>query len=213
VLLTRKADAFKTSGTFSILAISNDMNQMGVAVISGSTHVGDRVPHGKPGIGVIATQAYTNVTYGTEGLKLLHMGFSPEEILKNLLKKDAEKNLRQVAIMDFKRRKTVFTGTLVPEVSAEVIKENCIAIGNLLSSPKVVEAMADEFENTSEKTFALRLISALKTGKECSGDKRGERSAALIVVNKEKVKVQVKVDLHENPMGALLSRLQAKLMM
>ena len=213
MLPTRKADTFKTCETFSILAISNDMNQMGVAVISGSTHVGDRVPYGTPGIGVIATQAYTNVTYGTEGLKLLRRGLSPEETLENLLKKDGEKNLRQVAIMDFKRRKAVFTGTHVPEAYAEVIKENCIAIGNLLSSPKVVEAMADEFENTSEKTFALRLISALKIGKECGGDKRGERSAALMVVNKEKVKVQVKVDLHENPLGVLLSRLQAKLMM
>ncbi|MDI6903930.1 MAG: DUF1028 domain-containing protein [Candidatus Bathyarchaeia archaeon] len=33
------------TGTFSILAISPDSKLMGVAVASGSTSVGDRVPH------------------------------------------------------------------------------------------------------------------------------------------------------------------------
>lgn len=67
------------TGTFSILTISPDSRLMGVAVASGSTSVGDRVPHAKPGVGVIATQAYTNVAYGIKGLELLAKGLSPKE--------------------------------------------------------------------------------------------------------------------------------------
>jgi uncharacterized Ntn-hydrolase superfamily protein len=43
-------------GTFSILAVSKDRKFMGVAVASGSTAVGSRVPHAMPGKGVIATK-------------------------------------------------------------------------------------------------------------------------------------------------------------
>ena len=213
MLLTKKVDISKICGTFSILAVSHDLKQAGVAVASGSTHVGDRVPHAKPGVGVIATQAYTNVAYGTEGLKLMSKGYSPQETLEKLLMQDAEKNLRQVAIMNFEKKKAVFTGVDVPKESAEIIGENYIVIGNLLSSSKVVKAMADEFERTSEKALALRLLFALKAGKESGGDKRGEKSAALIVVDREKVKIKVKVDFHENPLEALVKRLKAQLKM
>jgi len=75
------------SGTFSILALSKKHKIMGVAVASGSTAVGSRVPHALPGVGVIATQAYTNVAYGVEGLKLLVEGFSPKKSWKGLLQK------------------------------------------------------------------------------------------------------------------------------
>ncbi len=121
MLLTKKADISKICGTFSILAVSHDLKQAGVAVASGSTHVGGRVPHAKPGVGVIATQAYTNVAYGTEGLKLMSKGCSPQETLEKLLMQDAEKNLRQVAILNFEKKKAVFTGVAVPKESAETI--------------------------------------------------------------------------------------------
>jgi uncharacterized Ntn-hydrolase superfamily protein len=46
----------KERGTFSILAISKSGKLMGVAVASGSTAVGLRVPHALPGVGVIANR-------------------------------------------------------------------------------------------------------------------------------------------------------------
>ena len=67
-------------GTFSILAISPDSRLMGVAVASGSISVGDRVAYAKPGVGVIATQAYTNVAYGIKGLELMENGLSPKGV-------------------------------------------------------------------------------------------------------------------------------------
>jgi uncharacterized Ntn-hydrolase superfamily protein len=200
-------------GTFSILAISPDSKFMGVAVASGSASVGTRVPHAKPGVGVIATQAYTNVAYGIKGLELLTKGLSPKEALDRLLMEDSERELRQVAIMDFKRRKTVFTGARAPEWHGEIIGEDYIAIGNLLIGKKVLNSMAKEFESSSGN-LAWRMAEALKAGSNSGGDKRGEKSAALIIVSSEKVEIMLRVDIHKNPIEELCYRLkfQSKIM-
>jgi len=193
-------------GTFSILAISPDSRLMGVAVASGSTSVGDRDPHAKLGVGVIATQAYTNVAYGIKGLELLANGLSPKDVLDRLLMEDSGRELRQVVIMDFKRRKAVFTGAKIPEFYGEIVGESYVVVGNLLAEKEVVKSMAEEFERSSGD-LAWRMAKALKAGSEYGGDRRGEKSAALIVVSTEKVEVEIKVDKHVNPIGELFQKL------
>jgi uncharacterized Ntn-hydrolase superfamily protein len=197
----------RKTGTFSILAISSDSKLMGVAVASGSTSVGDRVPYARPGVGVIATQANTNIAYGINGLELLTKGLAPKEALQRLLMEDPENELRQVAIMDFKKRKAVFTGAKTPKFHEELVGEDYIVIGNVLSDKKVVNSMAKKFEN-SGGDLAQRLTTALKAGKESGGDKRGEKSAALIVVDAEKVKAEIKIDVHEKPIEELCRKLR-----
>lgn len=191
----------KTS-TFSILARSENPKLVGVAVASGSTSVGARVPHVKPGVGVVATQAYTNVAYGIEGLKLLEEGYSPQEALDKILKMDLERQMRQVAIMDFAGRKAIFTGFSVPEWRGEIVGENYVVIGNLLKSRRVVESMAAAFED-SAGSLAWRLFKALEAGVASGGDKRGEKSAALVIADHARVLVNLRVDMYENPLREL----------
>ncbi|MEM3700301.1 MAG: DUF1028 domain-containing protein [Candidatus Bathyarchaeia archaeon] len=205
----KKSKPHKPLGTFSILATSQDSNLMGVATASGSTNVGDRVPHAKPGVGVIATQAYTNIAYGVKGLELLREDLSPEQVLTKLLMEDLERNMRQVAIMDFKGRKAVFTGCGVPEFYAEFVGKDYVVIGNLLSTKDVVKSMAREFE-VSEGSLALRMVKALEAGSKSGGDKRGERSAAFIVVSGEKVEIEIKISMHEQPIEELSRRLKCQ---
>jgi len=194
------------TGTFSVLASSPDSKLMGVAVASGSISVGDRVPHAKPGVGVIATQAHTNVAYGINGLELLAKGLSPKDVLERLLYEDSGRELRQVAIMDFKRRKAFFTGASVPDWHGEAAGESYVVIGNLLAGENVVLSIAEEFERTSGE-LAWRMVRALKAGSEAGGDRRGEKSAAIIVVDRRKVKVKMKVDEHEDPVEELIRKL------
>jgi uncharacterized Ntn-hydrolase superfamily protein len=196
------------TGTFSILAISADSRLMGVAVASGSTTVGDRVPHAKPGVGVLATQAFTNVDYGMKGLQLLTNGLLPREALDRLLMTDSRRELRQVAIMDFKRRRAIFTGAKVPYWCGEATGEDYVVIGNLLAGKDVVTRIAEEFERTSGD-LALRMVRALEAGSESGGDRRGERSAALVAVCLEKVEVNIKVHKHECPIKELTRKLRA----
>jgi len=197
---------FPPTGTFSILAISPNRELMGVATATGVKSVGDRVPHARPAVGVVATQAYTNVAYGIKGLELLAMGLTPKEALEKLLAEDVENELRQVAIMDFKGEKAVFTGAKAPKWHGEIIGENYIVIGNLLAGKGVLRSMAKEFE-TSSGSLAWRMANALKAGSESGGDRRGEISAALIVISAEKVEANLRVDIAENPIEELLRKL------
>jgi uncharacterized Ntn-hydrolase superfamily protein len=197
------------TGTFSILALSENPKLVGVAVASGSTSVGARVPHIKPGVGVVATQGYTNIAYGVKGLKLLAMRFSPAEVLSKLLAEDSQRELRQVAIMDFAGRKAVFTGSEAPEWRGEIVGQDYVVVGNLLKNENVLQSMAMEFENTSGD-LAWRMLKALKAGSNSGGDKRGEKSAAIILVSARKVEVNLKVDMHKNPIQMLERQLKTQ---
>ncbi|MEM3725651.1 MAG: DUF1028 domain-containing protein [Candidatus Bathyarchaeia archaeon] len=194
-------------GTFSIIAISPNSRLMGVAVASGSIAVGDRVPHAMPGIGAVATQAYTEIFYGTEGLELLARGFSPTQALNKLLVKDPDREKRQVAVMDFKKRKAVFTGAETPELRGERVGEDYIVVGNLLSGKSVIDCMAEAFEN-SGGSLAVRMVEVLKAGSKAGGDVRGEKSAAMIIVDSKRVILEVKVDEHPQPIEELHRKLK-----
>jgi len=136
----------------------------------------------------------------------LTKGLSPKEVLDRLLMEDPGRELRQVAIMDFNGRKAVFTGVNAPEFRGEIVGKSYVVIGNLIAEKEVVKSMAEEFERSSGD-LAWRMARALKAGSETGGDKRGEKSAALIVISTEKVEVKIKVDKHANPIGELLQKL------
>lgn len=184
--------------TFTIIAASVSRRKIGVAVASGSTAVGLRVPHVKPGVGAIATQAYTNVSYGLEELRLMRGGFSPDEVLSKLLNEDPARETRQVAIMDFPGRKAVFTGSMVPGVCGEIVGEDYIVIGNLLRSRLVLKDMAAHYEQETGG-FAWKLVKALEAGHRRGGDKRGERSAAILMADHWNILLSLRVDVHSNP--------------
>lgn len=194
-------------GTFSIVAKSPESGLLGVAVASGSMSVGNRVPHVKPGVGVVATQAYTNIAYGTSGLELMERGISPKKALDRILEEDPGRELRQVAMMDVEGNKAVFTGRKVPRWSGESIGKDYIVIGNFLVGEEVVSQMVEEFEQ-STGGLALRMIKGLKMASESGGDRRGEQSAALIIVSVNGVEVEVRVNKHRTPIEELSRRLE-----
>ena len=68
--------------TYSIAACDLEAGQWGVATQSKFLAVGSVVPWAEPGVGAIATQAYANPRYGSEGLALLRGGSSAEEVVE-----------------------------------------------------------------------------------------------------------------------------------
>ena len=63
--------------TYSIVARDPMTGQLGVAVASRFFCVGGVVPHLRGRVGAVATQAFVNPTYGTDGLALLAEGIDP----------------------------------------------------------------------------------------------------------------------------------------
>ncbi len=199
--------------TFSVIALGRERGEIGVAVATGSTYVADRVPHLEAGVGAVATQGYTLVSYGPEGLRLLRTGLSPVRALRELLRRDPGRDYRQVGIMDVLGRAAAHTGDLTPAWHGHIVEPGCIVLGNLLEGPNVLEAMREALGEAmdSDRPLGEALLTALEAGAEAGGDLRGERSAALIVVLPSRRVVRLRVDDDPQPIAVLRSKWQQKM--
>src|SRR5215470_15588147 len=81
--------------TFSITARDRETGAFGVAVATARPNVGSLVPWVSPR-GAIATQARVNTDLGRQGLALLAQGVPVDVALSALLRKDIERDIRQV---------------------------------------------------------------------------------------------------------------------
>ena len=71
--------------TYSIVARDADSGQLGVAVQSHWFSVGSGVIWAEPGIGAVATQSFTDPSYGPLGLHLMRAGKNAGQALNALL--------------------------------------------------------------------------------------------------------------------------------
>lgn len=197
--------------TFSIVARDPATGAMGCAVESRYFAVGAVVPWGEADVGVIATQANVNVGYGPRGMELLRQGLSASEVLERLQAEDTfpGKDGRQIAIVDGRGNIAVYTGPAAQNWAGHKKGANYSVQGNILAGPEVVEAMASAFEK-SAGSLAERLVAALEAGQAAGGDRRGQQSAALLVVQKaagrninNDVAVRLHVDDHPTPIAEL----------
>ena len=96
--------------TFSICAIDPEAGQSGVAVTTRVPFVGRAVPWARAGVGAVATQSWTIVEYGRQGLDLMEQGLSPDAALERLLADDAGRELRQLGLIDMQGRTAAHSG-------------------------------------------------------------------------------------------------------
>ncbi|GAB4125514.1 MAG: hypothetical protein Kow00104_10290 [Rhodothalassiaceae bacterium] len=172
--------------TFSIVARDPETGELGVAVQSHWFSVGSRVAWAEPGVGAVATQSFTEVTYGPLGLDLMRAGKSAPDALNALRAIDPIPEVRQVGMVDAEGRAASFTGE-------KAIIEQCRHVGkgysvqaNLMEKPTVCAAMVRAYE-TTKGDLAERMMAALEAAQAEGGDIRGRQSAALVVVGAERV--------------------------
>src|SRR5436305_11067947 len=120
--------------TYSIAACDPDASQWGVATQSKFLAVGSVVPWAEPHVGAIATQAYANPRYGSEGLSLLRSGLSAEQVVERLTSADEGRDHRQVGIVDGEGRSATFTGAECLEWAGGKTGPCYAAQGNILVS-------------------------------------------------------------------------------
>ncbi len=96
--------------TWSIIARDTSTGQLGIAVATKFFAVGARVPFIAARLGAIATQALVNPFYGIDGLKRLHEGGAPRDIVDGLVAADAGRETRQLHVMDAAGRIASHTG-------------------------------------------------------------------------------------------------------
>ena len=199
----------RTIATYSIAACDLDAGQWGVATQSKFLAVGSVVPWAEPRVGAIATQAYANPRYGSEGLGLLREGLSAEEVVQRLTAADEGRDQRQLGVVDREGRSASFTGAECLDWAGGRTGPCYAAQGNILVSAATVDAIAETFES-STGTLAERLLDCLDSAQAAGGDRRGQQSAALLVVEQDggyaklsDTIVELRVEDHELPLTEL----------
>jgi uncharacterized Ntn-hydrolase superfamily protein len=200
----------RTVATYSIAACDLEAGQWGVATQSKFLGVGSIVPWAEPQTGAVATQAYANPRYGPDGLALLRDGLSAEEVVRRLTEADDERAHRQLGVVDAKGGSATFTGSECMDWAGGIAGPCFAAQGNILVGEETVAALAATFEATAGRPLAVRLLECLAAAQAAGGDRRGQQSAALIVVERDggyaglsDILVDLRVDDHTQPIAEL----------
>jgi uncharacterized Ntn-hydrolase superfamily protein len=182
------------TGTFSILAYDPATGELGGAVQSRVFSVGNGVLWAEAGVGIAATQAIVDVSYGPQALELLRQGKDAQTVVQTIWQRDPDpdtlhwtKQGRQFAVIDAEGNVFAFTGPKATEWAGDKQcgKPNvCTAQGNILAGSAVVDSMVARFERTPGH-LAYRLLAALEGGQSAGGDTRGQESAAMVIVKKK----------------------------
>ena len=202
--------------TYSILGYDADTGELGGAVQSRVFSVGNGVRWAEADVGIVATQAIVDVSYGPRGLALLAAGLTPDAVVKALWESDPDprpedwsKQGRQFAVMDRQGRYAAFTGPKATAWAGHRGGKLCTAQGNILAGESVVSDMVAAFENTRGH-LSDRLLAALDAGQAAGGDTRGMQSAAMLIVKKDggvwlnnDVVLRLQVDDSPEPLEAL----------
>jgi len=195
--------------TFSIVACDLKERSWGVAVASKFPAVGSVVPWAQADAGAVATQSFSNASFGPRGLEMMASGASAKDTLAKLIMDDAGRDLRQVGLVDAKGHAATFTGSGCFPWAGGVTGKGYAIQGNILASAKVVPAMEKKFL-AIQGDLPSRLYAALLAGDRAGGDKRGRQSAAIYVVKPNGGYggfidrwIDYRVDDHEDPVPRL----------
>jgi uncharacterized Ntn-hydrolase superfamily protein len=170
--------------TYSIVACDLEAGQWGVATQSKFLAVGSVVPWAEANVGAVATQSYANPSYGPDGLRLLRDGLSAEDAVTRLTDADQGRKQRQLGIVDGGGGAATYTGSGCHAWAGGRTGPCFAAQGNILVSRETVDALAETFQATAGRPLAERLLDCLAAAQAAGGDKRGQQSAALLVVEK-----------------------------
>ena len=196
--------------TYSIVAADPATGTVGVAVQSKFLAVGAIVPWAAADAGAVATQALADVTIGPRGLALLRQGRAPSDVVEAVLADDPLREQRQFGLVSAGGLSASFTGSECFDHASSIVGNGFAAQGNILAGRAVVEGLAAGFDETAGQPLADRLLRALERAQAAGGDRRGQQSAAVLVVregggyggNHDRM-VDLRSDDHEAPIGEL----------
>jgi len=174
------------SGTFSIVAVDPEGGVCGAAVASKYPAVGKIVPYVRAGVGAFCTQHWHNPKWGEHALDMLAGDYLPEQVLAELLRGDAQREKRQLAVIDMSGRVANHNPSQADPSSVwwgAASGKYYSCQGNTLVGQEVIFAMARAYEQT-KGSLADRLMAALIAGDCAGGDRRGRLAAGLSVAKK-----------------------------
>jgi uncharacterized Ntn-hydrolase superfamily protein len=194
--------------TFSIAGHCAETGAVGVAVATYSLACGARA-HAAAGAGAVMSQGFASPALPIEAIRLLKDGLTAPEVMRRLAEWDPDFAWRQVSLVDAKGNAVGHTGPHPRAWSGQRNGEGCVACGNVLAGPQVVEEMITAFEASLGQPLAERLLRALEAARAAGGQVGAtgpvtERSAALKVALGESFPMRdLRVDFSPSAIKAL----------
>jgi uncharacterized Ntn-hydrolase superfamily protein len=190
--------------TFSVVGMCRQTGMFGAAVTTSSIGVGSRCPFAQAGVGAVLTQHRTDPRLGPRGLELLATGHSASQVIATLVQEQPTIGWRQLAIIDTQGETAYYHGDRISSIHAAAQGNAVCAIGNILRSEDVPQAMVEAFGQEPEAHLAERLLRALEAGLEAGGELKQVKSAALVVVHEQPFPlVDLRVELNPQPLAEL----------
>ncbi len=190
--------------TFSLVGLCRRTGMLGTAVTTSSMGVGSRCPYARAGVGAILTQNRTDPRLGPLGLERLGKGDTANQVIEALVRDNATIAWRQLAVIDSGGDTAYYHGGNITSIHAAAQGDGVCAIGNILRSDTVPQAMVEAFGQQPDAHLAERLLQALEAGLAAGGELKQVKSAALLVVHEQDFPlVDLRVELDAQPLTAL----------
>lgn len=188
--------------TYSLIARDSD-GSVGLIVASKFFACGAVVPYVTDKVAV-ASQAFCNPVWGTEGRTRLTAGEPASEVLADLVERDEGRAIRQAHMMDLKGNFAAYTGADCVDWAGHLIRDDHSVAGNMLAGPEVIEATSQVYGANADLPFADRLVAAMQAGDAAGGDKRGRQAAGLVIhCGQAHPWLDLRADDHSDPLGEL----------
>jgi uncharacterized Ntn-hydrolase superfamily protein len=188
--------------TFSLLGHCPDTGQLGAVVTTSDLAVGARVPYALAGVGVAVTQHRTDPRLGPAMLAELQAGMPPADAVRATARATEHRSW-QLGLLDARGEAAAYTGERAWPIAAALAGTDCLALGNMLTSERVLEAMTGTFAAAGGE-LAPRILAGLRAGQDAGGESGQLRSAALLVVERESFPlVDLRIDAAADPLAAL----------
>lgn len=188
--------------TFSIAGTDGN-GRFGMAVCSSSPAVAARCIHLRDGVGAVSSQNITDPRLGPALLDRLEAGDSAQQALDAVTDSAENIDFRQLVVLDSQGGSAVFNGSRTLGVYGQGKGASCVAAGNMLADPGVLQAACDAFE-TADGELEEQLLAGLQAAIAAGGEAGPVYSAGMSVVSGHGWRdTDLRVDWHERPIAEL----------
>lgn len=196
--------------TYTVIARCARTGRLGIGSASYTMAIGAYCDGAvRPNVGVTMTQSAPLTRNNRLAINSLAQGCTPALALSALEQNDPYYEYRQVAIIDRQGAAVAHTGSQVRQVCGQRVGSGFVAIGSMLASERVLDALKERFESDSQADLEDRILSTLEAGRDAGGLKGSngplcERSVALIVWGTNDYSdLDLRVDLHDAAIAEL----------
>jgi uncharacterized Ntn-hydrolase superfamily protein len=196
--------------TFSLIGRCARTGAVGIASTTGGIAVGARVGFLAHGIGAFLTQHRTDPRLGPRGIALLADGATAAQAVAGVVASIPPEHAawRQLGAMDATGMTAFFHGASVKPASGAVQGQDCLALGNVLASAAVLDAMVGAFALPGP--LAERLLAGLEAGLAAGGE-GGKLVSACLKVAEEPgfARIDLRIDRDPASLAALRALYEA----